>query len=100
MKTSLQKLKVKAQVLDIVRRFYETLDGIENDVSQEYKVVGKTDEQAVDWHTKEPLWEDEEKTIPKYRDKYDYVQKENLDEDDKAKLEAINQIRIALEKLV
>lgn len=100
MKTSLQKLKVKAQVLDIVKNFFETLDRYEEDTSQEYTVVGKTDEQAVDWHTKEPLWEDEEKTIPKYRDKYDYVQKENLDEDDKAKLEAINIVRATLEKLV
>jgi len=100
MKTSLQKLKVKAQVLDIVKNFFETLDRYEEDTSQEYTVVGKTDEQAVDWHTKEPLWEDEEKTIPKYRDKYDYIQKENLDEDDKAKLEAINIVRATLEKLV
>lgn len=100
MKTSLQKLKVKAQVLDIVKNFFETLDRYEEDTSQEYTVVGKTDEQAVDWHTKEPLWEDEEKTIPKYRDKYDYVKKEELEEDDKARLEAINLIRTTLEKLV
>ena len=100
MKTSLQKLKVKVQVLDIIKRFYEILDSNEEDTSLEYTVVGKTDEQAVDWHTKEPLWEDEDKTIPKYKDKYDYVKKEVLDDDDKARLEAINQIRTALEKLV
>lgn len=100
MKTSLQKLKVKAQVIDIIKGIYERLDVFEDDVSQEYTVVGKTEEQAVDWHTKEPLWEDEDKTIPKYRDKYDYVKKEELSEDDKARLEAINQIRTALEKLV
>lgn len=100
MKTSLQKLKVKAQVLDIVKYFFEILDRNEEETSQEYACVGKSDEQAVDWHTKEPLWEDEDKTIPKYRDKYDYVKKENLDEDDKAKLEAINIVRATLEKLV
>lgn len=100
MKTSLQKLKVKAQVIDIIKGIYERLNVFEDDVSQEYTVVGKTDEQAVDWHTKEPLWEDEDKTIPMYRDKYDYVKKEVLNDDDKARLEAINQIRTALEKLV
>lgn len=100
MKTSLQKLKVKAQVLDIVKDFYERLDRYEEETSLEYTVVGKSDEQAVDWHTKEPLWEDEDKTIPKYRDKYDYVKKEDLSDDDKARLEAINVIRTTLEKLV
>lgn len=100
MKTSLQKLKVKAQVLDIVKDFYECLDRYEEETSLEYTVVGKSEEQAVDWHTKEPLWEDEDKTIPKYRDKYDYVKKEDLSDDDKARLEAINVIRTTLEKLV
>jgi len=100
MKTSLQKLKVKAQVLDIVKDFYERLDRYEEESSLEYTVVGKSEEQAVDWHTKEPLWEDEDKTIPKYRDKYDYVKKEDLSDDDKARLEAINVIRTTLEKLV
>lgn len=100
MKTSLQKLKVKEQVLDIVKYFFEILERKEEETTEEYACVGKSDEQAVDWHTKELLWEDEDKTIPKYRDKYDYVKKEELNEDDKARLEAINIIRTTLEKLV
>lgn len=99
-KTSIEKIREKKQMLDLLQKILSTLDSEENDTKMEYRATGKTETQKKHWKTGELLWEDEEKTIPVYETKYDYVEKEEFSEDDKAKLEAINQIRTAIEKLV
>lgn len=97
---NMNTIKTKRITLEYLEQLMESLNRFEDDVKKEWAVVGKEEEQAKDWRTDELLWEDEEKTIPKYRDKYDYVPKKELDEDDKTKLDAINTIKKALEKLI
>lgn len=96
----MNSIKVKRITLEYLERLMNNLESYEDDVKMEYTVVGKEDEQARNWKTDELLWEDDEQTIPKYRDKYDYVPKKELEEDDKIKLDAINTIKKALEKLI
>lgn len=91
---------VKREMLDLLETLYKELDDAERPIGKSYECVGKEEEQAKDWRTGELLWEDEEQTIPKYRDKWDWVEKSELDDNDKAKKEAIETIRKALDKLV
>ena len=91
---------VKREMLDLLETLYKELDDAEKPIGKSYECVGKEEEQSKDWRTGELLWEDEEQTIPKYRDKWDWVEKGELDDNDKAKKEAIETIRKALDKLV
>ena len=50
-------------------------------IKSEYTIIGKEEEQAKDFRTGDLLWEDEENTIPKFRDKWGWVEKELNDED-------------------
>ena len=81
---------------------YEAVVQKEKDIRQEYRRVGFEEEQATDWRTGELLWEDEEKTVPKYRDKYDYVNKDDseLTDEDWAKINAYQYIMSQLEKML
>ena len=56
--------------------------------------------QAKDWRTGELLWEDEEKTIPIYRDKYDCVEvfDDELDDEDRLRMSVLNELMAKLEK--
>jgi hypothetical protein len=96
----MNNIKLKRITLEYLEKLMNSLESYESDIKMEYAVVGKEEEQARNWKTDELLWEDEEKTIPKYRDKYDYVPKKELDENDKINLEAISNIKKALEKLI
>lgn len=100
--TVLNSIKVKKEVLSLLESFECTLSSREQDARQEYTEVGLSDEQKTDWRTGELLWEDEEKTIPIYKPIYDYVDKKEseLDDDDRAKLEAIDIVRKALNALI
>ena len=99
-KTTIQKLKLKKEMIELLQVIISVLDQKEEDTKKDYLPVGELDEQDTHWRTGELLWEDEEKTIPKKKKKYDYIEKPELDENDLAKIEAINQIRVAIEKLV
>ena len=104
-KTTEKKVSIileKREMLDILERFERILNDEEQDVGQIYKIVGKETEQATDWKTDELLWEDEEKTIPKYRDRYDYVAKtdDEMTEKDFARLSAISKLRETIEKMI
>ena len=99
-KTSIQKLRVKKEVISFIEVIFDVLDQREDNVRKDYLPVRDSDEQDTHWKTGELLWEDEEKTIPKMKKVYDYVEKPELTDEDKAKLEAIEVIRTALEKLV
>jgi hypothetical protein len=96
------KIQMKKAMLDILEGLYNSLDVSEKEVAYSYEVVGKEEEQATDWKTGELKWEDEEKTIPYYKNKYDYVKRDEseFDDYDRAKLDAINEVRKALDKLI
>ena len=98
----MNKIQMKKAMLDIIEELYKSLDDTEKNVTYSYEAVGKEEEQATDWRTGELRWEDEEKTIPYYKNKYDYVKRDEADfsDYDKAKLEAIAEIRKALDKLI
>lgn len=97
---SYNKFQVKKAEVEILTKLNERLADLEKDNLMSYEAVGKETEQATDWRTGELLWEDEEKTIPKYRDHYDYVEKTSLNDEEAAYQAAINTIRQALEKLL
>ena len=86
---------------EILGEIYEELEEKLKRSTMRYEWVGKEDEQARDWRTNELLWEDEEKTIPKYREKYDYVDVsyDELTEEEKMKAKVIQNIMAKLEKL-
>lgn len=92
----------KKMLIEVLERLTEVLDEMEKDCHQVYKCVGKETEQARSWRTDELLWTDEEKTIPLYRDRYEYVPlaDDEMDDEQRAKVKAIETISKALEKLV
>ena len=96
------KFMEKKFLVEALCEVYETVVQREKDIRQEYRRVGFEEEQAKDWRTGELLWEDEEKTVPKYRDKYDYVNKDDseLTDEDWAKIKAYQYIMSQLEKML
>lgn len=94
------KFKEKQAIAEILDELYRIVQTKEDDVHNDYRVVGK--EQAKDWRSGELQWEDEEKTIPKMTDKWDYVPKsdEELDHEDLAKIKACQYIKAQLEKML
>lgn len=96
------KFKEKQYVAELLDRLYREVDVEEQNCKQEYCKVGTTDEQERHWKTGELLWEDAEQTIPKMKDKWDYVAKsdEELTPDDYAKLKACQYIKAQLEKML
>lgn len=93
-------IKEKRAMLGRIDGIIKGLEEARDYVSQSYEVIGVSDEQDVDWRTKEPLWEDEEHTKPIYKKIYGYVDKTELDEDDKAEIAAIDAIIDVLMQLV
>ena len=96
------KFKEKQYVAELPDKLYREIEREDKDCVQEYRRVGTTDVQETHWKTGELIWEDEEKTIPKMRDKWDYVQKseEEMTEDNYAKLKACQYIKTQLEKMI
>ena len=92
----------KKAVLEVLERLWNELDAQLKDATFSYEIVGKEEEQATDWRTGELQWEDEEKTIPVYRNKYGYVPipEEKLTDDQYATVQAVATVRAMLEKLV
>lgn len=90
----------KTAMADILREVNTNLEYIRKQYATEYKPVGQ--EQAYKWedHKKVPLWEDEDQTIPKLRDTWDYVEKLELTEEDKLHLEALDKVEELLMKLL
>lgn len=96
------KFMAKKFLAEALCEMYEILVQKEKDIHQEYRRVGFEEEQATDWRTGELLWEDEEKTVPKFRDKYDYVTKDDseLTDEDIAKSKAYQYIMNQLERML
>lgn len=94
------KFKEKQILAELLDGLYADIDRKEQDARTEYKITGKEDEQAKDWRSGELLWEDEEKTIPKMRDKWETVPKEELNEEDEIRIKMCQYIKTQLEKMI
>ena len=90
--------KIEAEVL---AELYEELERKLRNATQRYESVGKETEQARDWKTNELLWDDEEHTIPRYRDRYEYVDvpEDELTDEEKLRAKVIKNLMTKLEKL-
>jgi len=98
----------KKEMLDIIEDLLETLGRREEDVSKTWGKVGT--KQKTKWSDDQgeslPVWLDEndEETFentgkPKIVDDYDYYEKAELDDRDRARLAAINKVRETLAAL-
>lgn len=96
------KIVAKKAYLSVLEKLADSLEAQRKDVLTDYRVIGKEDTQATNWKTGELLWEDEEKTIPKYDNKWGYVDipEEELSAEAKATLKAIDDVEKSLEKLI
>ncbi len=96
-----EQVRTKKALIEVIDDLMRVLDDEFLDVSTEYREVGKETEQAVDWKTKEPIWADDEHTVPYFRPIYDRVPlaDSELSEEQKAKIAAIRQISQTLIKL-
>lgn len=98
---NMDKLRIKKELLGILAdRLFPALDSAEKDAREDYRVTGKTDVPRRHWKTNDLVFDAEGN--PVYEDKWEYVTKadDELTNDDKAKLAAIEIIRTALEKLI
>lgn len=95
-----KRFTVMRKQAEVLERLEDVLNEIIRDKSMTWDVVGKEEEQARNWKTDELLWEDEEHTIPKYKNKYDYVPKKELDEDDQITIDVCNGFLKKLDKLI
>lgn len=94
------KFKEKQFTAEVLNDLYEEVAAKERAVHLDYRKNGT--EQAKDWRTDELLWEDEEKTIPKMRDKWENVPKSDneLTDEDKLRIKVYQQIMAQLEKMI
>lgn len=97
-----EKIVAKKAYLTVLEKLADSLEAQRKDVLTDYRIIGKEDEQAKNWKTGELLWEDEAKTIPKYENKWGYadIPEEELSEEAKATLKAIDDVEKSLEKLI
>ena len=70
---AINKFKERQIEAEILGELYEKLENDLKYATKSYERVGKETEQARDYKTGELLWEDDEQTIPKFRDNWDYV---------------------------
>lgn len=98
---AINKFKERQIEAEILGELYEKLENDLKYTTKSYEHVGKEDEQATDYRTGELRWEDEEKTIPYYRDRYDYVDipEEKLSDEQRLKVKVIKNIMAKLEKM-
>lgn len=101
----MNKFEQKSMELEILGKLYEELDRMEKDVCEVYTDTGRQ-EQKKTWNSSigdyELVWEDEGQTIPVMREVWDYVTTpyEKLDDEKKAKVDAIKKVKTALEKMI
>ena len=96
------KFKEKQILAEILNILHTSVEQMENDCRRDYRKVGVTEVQDTHWRTGELLWEDEEKTIPKMKEKWDYVNKteEEMTEDDVIRVKVCQHIKAQLEKMI
>ena len=96
------KFKEKQTLAEILNTLYTSVEEMETECRREYRRVGTTEEQDTNWRTGELLWEDEAHTIPKMKDKWEYVMKseEDMSEDDFIRLKMCQYVKAQLEKMI
>ena len=100
---NISAIKVKKTEIEVLEEVYDFLsEKLTSNPFVQWKCVGKKDEQDRDWRTDELLWEDEEKTIPKMRDRYDNVTipESEYTDDMWTRKQAIENLMAQLDKLV
>ena len=103
MKTNtVSKVMQKKAELEYIEQLLRNLENERQYATTRYQQVGVTDEQEKNWKTGELIWEDDEHTIPKYKEKYDYVDiaDEDLTDEERVKIQAIDKLSDYLEKLI
>lgn len=95
--TKFLEAKIKAETLS---ELYDSLVSKEKAVHHTWGKIEGESYQDTDHTTGEPLWEDEAKTIPKMRDKYDYVEKDELSEEDNIRIKVYHKLMKDLEGLL
>lgn len=95
-------VKDKMAQLEIIGEMLDKLEAKKKEITTDFRIVGKEDEQATNWKTGELLWEDEEQTIPKMRDKWADVEipEEEWTDEIVAKVNAITEIAEKLRKMI
>lgn len=95
------KFKERQVEAEILGELYERLEDKLKDATMRYDCVGKEEEQARSYRTDELLWEDDECTIPKYRDKYEIVPvpENELTDEDKLRIKVIKNLMTKLERI-
>ena len=93
------QMKLQAEVLEHLEK---DLNEMIDNLITSYEVIGKENEQARDWRTGELKWEDEEKTIPYFKNVYGRVPipADQLDEEAKVKAEICKTFIKKLDKLL
>ena len=91
MTNKLLSVKLRAEALEIA---YRAVEQEAQYLGKDYKMVEKNYKQKTDWRTGELQWEDEEKTIPKMEDRWDYVDipEDELGEDVKLKIQVYKDV--------
>lgn len=90
------KFKEIRVLAEEAERIFEIINDRINDMGTDYVCVGQ--KQQTRWNG-ELMWEDEEKTVPKMTDDWQRVPKQSIDEDDKARIDALKSILKHLEKM-
>lgn len=95
------KIQLKKAQLEILDDLFNTLETKRKCCFTDWRVIGKKDEQDTDWQGN-LLWEDDEHTIPKYKNKYGSVEitEDEMTEEQVARVTAIDSIVTVLEKLI
>lgn len=92
--TKFNEKRILCEKLEEVNSFIE--EKIRS-IACSYDIVGEY--QREDWEGN-LLWEDEEQTIPKMSNKWDYIPKNSLSEEEEAMVEALKKIQQTLEKML
>ena len=93
--TKFKEAKIRAEVLQEV---YESLEEKIRYTKQYWGVIKKDDHQKVDWGTNEPVFDDE--GLPVMEDKYGYIDKNELTEDDELRIKVLQDVIKSIERLL
>ena len=93
--TKFKEAKIRAEVLQEV---YESLEEKIRNTKQYWGVIKKDDHQKVDWHTNEPVFDDE--GLPVMEDEYGYIDKDEITEDDELRIKVLQDVIKSIEKLL
>ena len=93
--TKFKEAKIRA---DVLQEVYESLEEKIRNTKQYWGVIKKDDHQKVDWRTNEPVFDDND--LPVMEDKYDYIDKDELTEDDELRIKVLQDIIKSIEKLL